>query len=126
MNSQFTKIIRIVLGIVLVLFGLNKMLPSSFIPLPDMPQDAISFMTSLGSTGYVLKVVGLLEIGIGLLLLLKKWVPFALVLLAPISINILLFHLFLDLSGIVGALLVIVLNGVLIYKNWPKFKPLFT
>lgn len=125
MNSQFTKIIRILLGIVLLAFGLNKLLPSPFIPLPELPQKAGDFMTSLGATGYVLKTVGLIEIGIGILLLLKKWVAFALIALVPISLNILLFHLFLDVSGIIGAIVVTALNAVLIYKHWPQFRPLF-
>lgn len=126
MNSQFTKIIRILLGLVLLAFGLNKLLPSPFIPLPELPQKAGDFMTSLGATGYVLKTVGLIEIGIGVLLLLKKWVAFALIALVPISLNILLFHLFLDVSGIIGAIVVATLNGILIYKHWPQFRPLFT
>ena len=123
MNSMFTKIVRIVLGIMLVLFGANKFF--GFIPLPELPEKAASFMTSLGATGYVLKTVGVLEILIGVMLLLKKWVAFALILLVPISINILLFHIFLDVSGIGGALLITVLNGILIYKHWPQYKSLF-
>ncbi|HLP65831.1 DoxX family membrane protein [Flavobacterium sp.] len=125
MNSQFTKIIRILLGIVLLAFGLNKLLSTPFIPLPELPQKAGDFMASLGATGYVLKTVGLIEIGIGILLLLKKWVAFALIALVPISLNILLFHLFLDVSGIIGAVVVATLNGILIYKHWPQFRPLF-
>lgn len=120
---MFTKIVRIFLGIMLVVFGLNKFL--GFIPLPELPAQASSFMVSLGETGYVLKIVGVLEVLIGALLLLKKWVPFALVLLAPISINIVLFHLFLDVAGIGGAFLVFVLNAMLIYKHWPSYKSLF-
>lgn len=123
MNSMFTKIVRLLLGAMLVLFGLNKFL--GFIPLPELPENAASFMTSLSTTGYVLKTVGVLEIIIGVLLLTKKWVAFALTLLAPISINILLFHLFLDVEGIAGALIVAVLNGMLIYKHWPQYKSLF-
>jgi len=93
--------------------------------MPELPEKAANFMTSLVGTGYVLKTVGVLEIGIGLLLLIKKWVAFALILLAPISINILFFHLFLDVKGIGGALLVIVLNVILIYKYWTHYKSLF-
>lgn len=123
MNSMFAKIVRLLLGAMLVLFGLNKFL--GFMPLPELPEKAASFMTSLVNTGYVLKAVGVLEIIIGVLLLMKKWVAFALTLLAPISINILLFHLFLDVEGIAGALIVAVLNGMLIYKHWPQYKSLF-
>lgn len=123
MNSQFTKLVRLLLGIILIVFGLNKF--TNFIPLPDLPENAGKFMSSLLETGYVLKVVGGLEVVIGLLLISKKWVAFALTLLAPISINILLFHLFLDLPGLSVALLIAVLNGILIYKHWPQYTPLF-
>ncbi|WP_298417737.1 DoxX family membrane protein [uncultured Kordia sp.] len=130
MNSNFTKIIRFVLGLILIVFGANKLVmifyEAGFMPQPSLPENANSFMTSLGATGYILRVVGALEVYIGILLILKKWVPFALILLAPISVNILLFHFFLDLSGgMIGALIVALLNGILIYKHWPQFKPLF-
>lgn len=123
MNSTFTKIAKLLLAVVLILFGLNKFF--QFIPLPEMPQDAKSLMDSLAASGYILQVVGVLEIFIGLLLLFNKWIGFALVLLAPISANILLFHLFLDLPGIGGAVLVTFLNVLLIYKCWPRFHSLF-
>ncbi|MGK4566398.1 hypothetical protein [Flavobacterium sp. 3HN19-14] len=51
--------------------------------------------------------------------------PFALVALVPISINILLFHFYTDINTIGPALLVAVLNGILIYKHWRAYKPLF-
>lgn len=123
MNSLFTKIIRLLLGIVLVVFGSNKFL--HFIPLPLPTGAAGDFMSSLNATGYIFPVVGILEVCIGLMLLFKKWVAFGLILLAPISINIVLFHLFLDIPGVGAALLVAALNGILIYKSWQLYKPLF-
>ena len=95
MNSMFTKIVRIVLGVALVVFGANKFL--HLIPMEAPTGSAGDFMNSLGATGYVFPIIGVLEVMIGILLLMKKWVAFALILLAPISINIVLFHLFLDI-----------------------------
>lgn len=123
MNSMFTKIARIVLGIMLLVFGANKFL--HFIPMEAPTGSAGEFMNSLGATGYIFPVVGILEVMIGAMLLLKKWVAFALILLAPISINILLFHMFLDIPGISVALLIVVINAILIYKHWQQYKPLF-
>ncbi len=125
MNSMFTKIVRIALGLALVIFGSNMIL--HFIPMdaPDANTPAGQFMNSLGATGYIFPVVGFLEVIIGAMLLLKKWVAFALILLAPISINILLFHLFLDIPGLSIAVLIVVFNAVLIFKHWPQYKPLF-
>ena len=125
MNSMFTKIVRIALGLALVIFGANMI--HHFIPMdqPDGNTAAGQFMNSLGATGYIFPVVGALEVLIGIMLLLKKWVAFALILLAPISINILLFHLFLDIPGLSIALLIVIFNTILIYKHWQQYKPLF-
>ncbi|MGL2965593.1 DoxX protein [Flavobacterium sp. XGLA_31] len=123
MNSMFTKIVRIALGLALIVFGANKFL--HFIPMEAPTGAAGDFMNSLGATGYIFPVVGVFEVVIGGLLLMKKWVAFALILLAPISINILLFHMFLDIPGISIALVVIVFNTILIYKHWQQYKPLF-
>lgn len=76
--------------------------------------------------GYIMNLVGLTEAVVGLLLIIRKWVPFALVMLVPISINIVLFHAFVNLPNIGPALLVAVLNGYLMYKNWGHYKPLFS
>ncbi|MFC7356214.1 DoxX family membrane protein [Jejudonia soesokkakensis] len=123
MNSTFTKLLRMILALLLLVFGANKIYP--FLPIFSMPPAAANFMESLQSTGYVLYVVAVLEICIGLLLLFRKWVPFALLVLAPISINILLFHLFLDVSSIWVAIVIVALNAILIYKYWQSYRQLF-
>ncbi|MGV9002962.1 DoxX family membrane protein [Flavobacterium sp.] len=123
MNSMFTKIARILLGLMLLVFGANKLF--HFLPMPPPEGVAGDFLSSLNTTGYIFPVIGVLEIGIGILLLLKKWVPFALIVLAPISFNILLFHLFLDIPGLGIALVVVLFNTILIYKHWEKYRPLF-
>ncbi len=123
MDSKFTQIVRIALGLILIVFGANKLY--TFIPLPQPPAEAASFLTSLANTGYIITLVAVAEIVIGLLLLFKVWAPFVLLLLVPLSLNILLFHLFLDIPAIGAALLVVVLNGILLYKNRHKYRPLF-
>lgn len=123
MNSNFTKIVRIVLGLILIIFGANKIY--AFIPLPQPSEAASSFMSSLDDTGYILTLVAIFEIIIGLLLLCRLWVPFVLLLLVPLSLNILLFHFFLDVPMIGTAILVVVLNGILLYKHRQKYRPLF-
>ena len=118
MNSKFTQIVRIILGLILLLSGLNKFF--TFIPTP-----AGNLIESFGQVDYIFPVVAVLEIIIAVLLLVKKWVAFALVLLVPLSINILLFHIYLDFSGIIPAVVVASLNGILIYKHRRQYAPLF-
>jgi putative oxidoreductase len=125
MNSTFTKILRIILGLGLLFFGLSKLIHFNIMPTHIYTGEAAIFIDSLSDTGYILKVVGIFEMIIGALLLINKWVPFALLLLAPITVNIFLFHLFLDTPGLIVALVIIVLNAILIYKHWSYYKPLF-
>ena len=123
MNSNFTTILRFILALGLIVFGLNEFI--GFLPKPELPAEASEFISSLRATGYVLYLLGALEIGIGLLLLLKKWVPFALLVLVPISVNIVMFHIFLDLPNILQALIVALINAILVYKYWKAYRPLF-
>lgn len=123
MRSSYTKILRWILGLGLVVFGSNKLFP--FMESAPLPPDAADFMASLEATGYVLPAIGLLEVIIGLMIMFNKWVPFALLLLVPITVNILLFHIFLDMPGIWPALVIVVLNALLIQKYWKAYKPLF-
>lgn len=121
MNSKFEKTLRVILSIILLVFGLNKFI--GFIPAEDPPEG--SFAYALMQTGYLMPLIALSEIIPGLLLFINKWTGLALVWLVPISINIVLFHLKYDISTIGPAALVAILNGTLIYMNWRKFKTLF-
>lgn len=125
MNSTFTKILSFLLALILLLHGLNIFIHLDFLPLPEIPDHANDFMNSLSATGYVLQALGVLEIFIALLLISRKWVPFALLLSAPISINVLLFHVFLNMSHILIAIIIVGINIVLIYKHWKAYRPLF-
>ena len=124
MNAKLTLVLRILLGIILVIFGANKFF--NFMPMPPMQGDASTFMGGLGVSGYMFPLLGVMEILIGLMLLLKKWVAFALILLAPLAVNMVLFHLAMDPGGIAAAALVFLFNAVLIYANWDKYKGLFS
>jgi len=125
MNSTFTKILLFILALILIFFGLNKFIQFDFIPSPQIPDEASEFIKSLSATGYVLPFMGIIEIFIGVLLLLRKWTPFALLVLVPVSLNVLLFHIFLNISGILPSLLTVIINSILIYKYWKAYKPLF-
>jgi len=99
-------IARILLGLVFLAFGLNKIVP--FIP-AQMPSGlAGQFMAALAASKYLI-FVGLCEACSGLLLLSGRYIPLALVILGPIIVNILLVGLLLTRmalpSGIVVALL---------------------
>ncbi len=122
MNSKVITVIRILFGLILIVFGANKFF--HFMPMPELSGGAGDFMEALGATGYIFPVVGAVEIGVGVLLALNLNVPLALMVLAPISVNIVLFHVFLDMGGIVPAAVVAGLNLFLLFVYLPAYTSL--
>lgn len=123
MNSKLTMVLRILLGLILLVFGLNKFF--HFMPMPPMEGAPADFMGALGKTGYMFPLIALTEIIAGALLLLNKWKGLALLFAAIISVNAIVFHLVLFPAGIGFAAVVAILNTILIYANWSTFKTLF-
>ena len=94
--ARFVPIIaRVLLGLGFTIFGLNGFL--NFIPPPKdpMPEEAAAFAGAMMKTGYMFKLVAGTQLIAGVLLLVNLFVPLALVLLMPILVNIIAFHLFL-------------------------------
>ena len=75
------------------------------------------YMKVMGNTGYI-TVVKVLEVTIGLLLLIPKTRPLAMILIAPIIVNILLFELLVAKApGIGVALTIINIIGLFMYRR---------
>ena len=113
-----TIIARSLLGLIFVVFGSNAFL--NFIPMPPPQGLAGDFMKALFASHYFY-VVAVLQIAGGALCLLGRFVPLGLTLLGPVIVNILLFHIFLDRSGLPLALVVSALALFLVWANRQAF-----
>jgi putative oxidoreductase len=92
-------IARVLLGLLFLVFGLNGFFHFMG-PMPEMQGQAGAFITALASSGYIY-VIAFLQVVGGLCLLLgARFVPLGLTLLGPVIVNIVLFHLFLEPSGL--------------------------
>ena len=91
-----------------------------------MPPEAVAFVGALMKTGYMMPLVWGTEIVAGVLILLGVFVPFALVLLAPVLVNILLFHAFLAPSGDMLAFVLCLLGMIVAWQHRRAFDSLFT
>jgi hypothetical protein len=100
-------IARILLGLLFAVFGLNGFL--HFIPQQPLPTGLAGQYVGALFVSHYLVVVFLLELIGGLLLLANRFVPLALVLLGPVVVNILLFHVCLAPEGLPMALFATVL-----------------
>ena len=111
---KITSVIaRFLLGLIFLVFGLNGFL--HFIPMPPPTGLAGQFMGALFVSHYLIVVFALQVIG-AVLLLINRYVPLALTILAAVIFNILLFHLLMAPSGLPLAILAMVL-WVLAFVN---------
>lgn len=114
MKSKITLIARILLGFVFFasgLAGLLKLAP----PPADLPERLMTFNAGLEATGYFMVLLKVTETLCGLLILAGQFVPLALVILAPVMLNIFLVHAFMAPSGLP---LAIILGLLMIYLSF--------
>ncbi len=116
------KIITALFGLFWLVFGLNNFL--HFFPIPEPSQEGADFMRALENTGYVLPLVYGAQIVAGLLLLVRRFVPLALLVLAPIVANILPYDLLLNPSGLVIGGVIGALYVAVLFDHKHKFIPL--
>lgn len=112
-------IARIILGCVFVFFGLNIFF--QFLHMPPPPSgSAGDFARALVVSNYIY-VVGALQVIGGLLCLAGRFVPLALTLLGPVVVNILLFHILLNRTGLAMAVVVSVLALIVLWYYRASF-----
>ena len=114
---------RIFLGLVFLVSGLNGLL--HFMPNPPEPLPTAAFFGALARTGYMFALIFGTQVLGGTLLVLGVAVPFALVILAPVIVNIVAFHVFLSPALLPMALVVAALEAILAWHYRAAFAPLF-
>lgn len=117
-----TIIVRILLGLMFLIFGLNGFL--NFMPAPkDMPADQTEVLGALMKAGYMTVVAGT-QLLTGVLLLFNRFVPLALAFLAPIIVGILTYHIYLAPSTIAPGIVVLLMELFLAWAYRDAFRPM--
>lgn len=114
---------RLLLGAVFFIFGLNAFFP--FIPMPPLQGMAGNFVGALVQSGYFFPFLKSLEVIGGFMLLTGFYMPLVLLVLFPITLNIMLFHLFLGLDGLPISILMFVAHLILLFGHKSYYKGLF-
>lgn len=119
---HFPTVARLLMGVLLLVFGLNGFL--NFMPPPpqDLPAAAVAFNMGMMKTGYMFPLIFGTQIVTGALLVVNRFVPLALALLAPFLVNSVAFHVFLALSGLSVALCFVAAE---LYLAWAYRKAFF-
>lgn len=123
--NKATMIARYLLGIIFLIFGTNGLLMiltgKGFLPMPPAAPEMQAVMGGFFAAGYLMPLVKFLQVVSAVLLLTNKYVNLALMLLAPIIVNIVGIHIFVDMGGLPIALLVAVLWAILFQSRRKDF-----
>ncbi len=106
-------IVRTLLGLLFVFASLAYFL--NLITPPPMEGPIKIFNEGLAASGYFFTLLKITELVCGILLLVGRFVPLALVILAPIIVNIFMVHLFLDRAGLPVAIFLVLAAVFLAY-----------
>jgi len=123
-NQKVTLVVRILVGLIMVVFGANKFL--NFMPQPTEIPEQMGALMGILMTSPFMTIIGVLEVLGGLGLILNKFVPLSLTVLIAVLLNAALFHLFFDPANVVGALVFLLLCLVLVYGYKDRYKSLLT
>ena len=114
---------RILLGLIFVVFGLNGFL--HFLDMGPMPTGvAGQFLGALAQSHYLFVVAGLQVVG-GALLMVNRYVPLALLILGPVIVNILLYHVLMAPAGILLAIVATILWVIVFISHRQYFSGIF-
>lgn len=116
-------IARYLLGVIFVFFGSNLLF--HFLPNPPIPPSPLASFTSALAESHFILVVGFFQVVPGILLLVNRYVPLALTILAAMIVNIDLTHILMAPSGLPLAAVITILWFLAFYRVRSAFYPLF-
>ena len=122
--KKATLVIRILVGLGMVFFGLTKFVPSLMMDLGEMPEAMNTFNAGMAASGYLMYLVGAVELLAGISLLINKFVPLMLIILLPVMLNAFLVHVFIDPANVGGAAVFLFLNIYLMFQYKDAYKGL--
>ncbi len=123
--SKYGPIVaRVLLGLAFLVFGLNGFL--HFFAPPPAPGKAGEFGAALMASGYIFPLISVTELVAALTFLTGRFVPLGLTILAPILVNIVAFHLALEMNGIGMGLFLTLLEVYLAWSYRDAFRAMLS
>ena len=120
MSTKVLITVQVIAGLMLIVFGSNKFF--GFLSMSPPAAEMGAFLGALFATGYLFKIVAIVEIVAGLAFVLNKYVALMAVVLMPVMLNAFLAHLFLDPSGIGGSALIVLFIIIIMIGHKDRYR----
>ena len=124
MKKRIIFVVSLLFGLMMINAGLNKFL--NYMPMPDnMPEKMLMAMGAFMEIGWLMPLVGLVEITGGILFIVPKTRALGAIVILPVMVGIILTNTITDASGLPIALIFFAINLWVIFENRDKYVQLF-
>ncbi|HEX8426827.1 DoxX family membrane protein [Hymenobacter sp.] len=123
MKQKILFVVCLLFGLMFINSGLNKFL--NYMPTPtDLPEKMQKVMAAFMEIGWLMPLVGAVEIIGGILFIIPKFRALGAIIIFPIVIGILLTHITVVPSGLPIALVLLAINLWVLFENRQKYLPM--
>jgi uncharacterized membrane protein YphA (DoxX/SURF4 family) len=123
MKQKITFVLSLLFGLMFLNAGLNKFL--NYMPVPkDLPAPLLKAMGAFMEIGWLMPLVGIVEIIGGILFIIPKTRALAAIMIFPIMVGIMLTHITVAPDGLAIAAVLFAVNLWVIYDNREKYLPM--
>jgi len=124
MKNKILFVVSLLFGLMFINAGLNKFF--NYMPMPkDMPESTMKVMTAFNDIGWLIPLVGVVEIIGGALFITNKYRALGAIIILPVMVGILFTNIFNAPEGLPIALVLSIIDLWAIIDNRDKYKPLF-
>jgi uncharacterized membrane protein YphA (DoxX/SURF4 family) len=121
MKNKILFVVSLLFGLIIINGGLNKFL--KYIPL-EMDKTAMDLMNIFKSSGWIFNLIAIVEIIAGILIIIPKTRALAAIMIFPVVIGIVLFHIFQDPANMIMSFVLLAINLWIIFENKEKYMPM--
>ena len=124
MKNKILFVVSLLFGLMFINAGLNKFF--NYMPMPkDMPESTMKVMTAFSSIGWLIPLVGVVEVVGGVLFITNKYRALGAIIILPVMVGILFTNIFNAPEGLPITLVLSIIDLWAIIDNRDKYKPLF-
>ena len=122
-NRKLVRSVQIIFGLILLLFGANSIF--QFLPAMEFNSNGAELLGAFFDARYIFPIIGVIWVVCAVFFIIDQWSAAATLFVLPVTVNIILFHIFLDFTGVWAGLIMLILNSYMIYVHWPVYSPIF-
>jgi uncharacterized membrane protein YphA (DoxX/SURF4 family) len=125
MKNKILFGLSVLFGLMFINSGLNKLF--HYLPMPtNMPEETMKDFGAMMEISWLMPLIAIAEIIGGILVMVPKTRAFGAVIIFPIMVGIMLFHTLVDQANLPVAIVLLAIQGWIMFENRHKYMPMIS